>query len=143
MRRPLLFACAPVVACMATLAACDPTGSLRDDPADVVFLAMDAEQNAYPDALFQGRVTLDAQGCLRLDTPDRHTVIWPHGYTLDAVGGALRVKGGGGREVGAVGESFRFGGGELASLENVGHISAATRARAEARCPGRYWMAAP
>lgn len=146
MRHPLFAAGASILACLATLAACDPsatTGSLRHDPSEVVFLAMDAEQNAYPQALFQGRVTLDAQGCLRLETPDRHTVIWPHGYTLEADGGELRVNGGGGREVGAVGGSFRFGGGELTSLEHVGHLSATTRARAEERCPGRYWMAAP
>jgi hypothetical protein len=146
MRHPLLSASASVLTCLATLAACDPsaaTESLRDDPSDVVFLAMDAEQNVYPDALFQGRVTLDAQGCLRLATADQHTVIWPHGYTLEADGGELRVKAAGGREVGAVGGSFRFGGGELTSLEHVGHLSATTRAQAEARCPGRYWMAAP
>ena len=144
MRHPL-FAGAPVLAC---LAACDPsastgTGATVDDPSAVVFLAVEAGQDAYMDALFQGRVTRDAQGCLRLDTSDRHTVIWPHGYTLEARGGALVVKDGQGREVGAVGGTFSFGGGETASLDQLRYLSAATRARAEESCPGRYWFAAP
>jgi hypothetical protein len=135
--RPPLLSLAPVLACFA---ACDPsasTGTSVDDPSAVVFLAMEAQQDAYMDALFQGRVTLDAQGCLRLEGHDQHTVVWPRGYTLETRGSALLVKDGQGREVGTVGESFRFGGGE------VGHLSAATRARAEESCPGRYWLAAP
>ena len=144
MRHPLL-ALTPVLAC---LAACDPsagTGILTsvDDPSAVVFLAMEAQQDAYMDALFQGRVTRDAEGCLRLDRGDRHTVVWPHGYTLETRGNALLVKNGQGREVGTVDGAFRFGGGEVTSLGHLGQLSAATRARAEESCPGRYWLAAP
>jgi hypothetical protein len=144
--RHSLLSLTPVLAC---LAACDPSGStgargnLVDDPSAVVFLAMEAGQDAYMDALFQGRVTSDAQGCLRLETSDRHTVIWPHGYTLEARGSALLVKDGQGREVGAVDGTFRFGGGEVPSLDHVNHLSAATRTQAEQSCPGRYWLAAP
>jgi hypothetical protein len=140
MRHPLLYLGAPLLAC---LTACGPSATLVEDPSAVVFLAMDASQGAYMDALFQGRVTLDAQGCLRLDAGNRDTVIWPHGYTLDTRGDALVVKDAQGREVGTVGGSFRFGGGEVNSLEQVSHLSATTRARAEERCPGRYWFAAP
>ena len=146
MRHPLLFLGAPLLAC---LAACDPSAStgtranLVDDPSAVVFLAFDESQSAYMDALFQGWVTRDAQGCLRLDAGDRDTVIWPHGYTLEIRGEVLVVKDAQGRQVGTVGGSFRFGGGEVTSLEQVSHLSAATRARAEESCPGRYWFASP
>jgi hypothetical protein len=140
MRHPLLSLGAPLLAC---LAACDPSATSVEDPSAVVFLAQNASQGPYMSALFQGRVTLDAQGCLRLDAGDRDTVIWPHGYTLDLRGGALVVKDAQGREVGAVGGSFRFGGGEVTSLEQVSQLSAETRARAEQSCPGRYWFASP
>jgi len=139
MRHPLLSLAAPVLAC---LAACDPSASTSvDDPSAVVFLALDTHQDMYMDALFQGRVTLDAQGCLRLGSGAGDTVIWPHGYTLDTRGGTLVVKDAQGREVGAVGGSFRFGGGEVTSLDQVNHVSATTRTKAEESCPGRYWFA--
>ena len=147
MRRTLLSAGTPILACFA-LAACDPAAGTRprttlDDPPGVVFLAEETAANAYMDALFQGGVTLDTQGCLRLDTSERHTVVWPHGYTLEASSGAFRVKDEQGRLVGTIGGSFRFGGGEVPSLASVVNLSASARAQAEANCPGRYWLASP
>ncbi|HEU4558727.1 MAG TPA: hypothetical protein VFS20_12795 [Longimicrobium sp.] len=126
-----------------TLAACEaknrsPTLSQTDLPA--VFIVQGAPATAVMDALFQGRVTLDAQGCLRLEnTGDQHTVVWPHGFTLEERGGALFVKDAAGREVGRVGGSFRFGGGETPVLHQ-GVVSEESRKLAESRCPGRYWI---
>ncbi|MFL5383492.1 MAG: hypothetical protein ACJ8GN_13320 [Longimicrobiaceae bacterium] len=140
MRHPLLSLGAPLLAC---LAACEPSATAVEYPPAIVFLALNASQDAYMEALFQGRVTLDAQGCLRLDAGDRDTVIWPHGYTLDTRGGALVVKDAQGRDVGTVGGSFRLGGGEVSSLDQVSRLSAETRAQAEESCPGRYWFASP
>jgi hypothetical protein len=149
MRRSLLSR-VPVLACLATLAVCGPAGSngtgptlaVSGDPSTVVFLAQDTPPVAYMEALFIGRVTRDAQGCLRLDTDDRHTVIWPRGYTLEANGAALVVKDDQGHAVGTVEGSFRVPGGEVPSLDFVDNLAEQTRAQA-ANCPGRYWVAAP
>ena len=98
------------------------------------------EPSAVMDALFTGRVIEDAQGCLRLDSPDRHTVIWPQGFQLAARGGSAAVLDGGGREVGTIGASFRLGGGEVTQVP-VDMLTAADAQVAAARCPGRYWLA--
>lgn len=150
MRSPLLSAVAPVLVCLAALACGSPAGdddgptlAAAADPSAVVFLAQDAPPSLGMDALYQGRVLRDAQGCLRLEAWDQRTVIWPHGYTLEARGGALRVKDAQGREVGTVGGSFRMGGGEIPSLDYVEHLSTEKRARATESCPGGYWVAAP
>lgn len=59
--------------------------------------------DAVMDALFEGRVTRDDDGCLRLDTPDAHTVVWPFGFSLAARDGKLVVQDAGGAVVGRVG----------------------------------------
>ncbi len=132
-------------ACTVALAACSspkvegPTFTRNDGPA--VFIVQGAPARAVMDALFQGRVTLDAQGCLRLDDVggDRHTVVWPHGFTIEERGSALFVKDAAGNDVGRVGGSFRFGGGETLVLHE-GVVSEESRLLAESRCPGRYWI---
>ena len=94
------------------------------------------------DALFQGRVVTDAAGCIRLDSPppDAGTVVWPFGFTLAREGRVLSVRDAAGREVGRIGGSFRFGGGHVPFLHEGTGFSAAERARAEARCPGTFWI---
>lgn len=148
MRRTLLSAGAPLLACIA-LAACDPSAStggpsrILADLRSVVFLTQETTPAAFMDALFTGRITRDAQGCLRLDTSERHTVVWPHGYTLESRGDGLLVRDEQGREVGTVGGSFRVGGGEVPSLDYVEHLSPEARTQAAESCPGRYWLASP
>jgi hypothetical protein len=76
-------------------------------------------------------------GCLRLDTPDTHTVIWPKGFDL---GADLRVRDDRGAVVGRIGGAFRLGGGEVPSLHDGIPLSEADRVRAGSRCPGRFWI---
>lgn len=56
-----------------------PSALLNAD--EVVFLSQQARPNANMEALFNGRVFLDALGCFRLDIPDveelNTTVVWP------------------------------------------------------------------
>lgn len=129
------------------LAACSPDGSAdplrlsRAGGADgTVFLTLDASPGVWMEALAVGPVERDAAGCLRLGGPDRHTVVWPMGFRLAGDGDDLRVVDAGGRVVGPVGGSFRLSGGEVATLHDGLPISEETRAEAEARCPGRYWL---
>jgi hypothetical protein len=110
----------------------------RNEPSEI-FLVQAAPPAFVMDALFQGRVSRDLQGCLRLEGGDRYTVIWPHGFTLAERGDELFVKDAAGRDVGRIGGSFRFGGGETAAL-HAGVVSDEARQLAESRCPGRYWI---
>lgn len=110
--------------------------------ADVHFFAQDEVPEVVPDALFEGRVLLDDAGCLRLDGPDAHTVIWPKGYSLTVTDGALAVRDGGGEPVGRIGGTFRLGGGEVPFLHDGIPMAKADREAAEAACPGRFWIVA-
>lgn len=110
------------------------------DEAQALFFTQEAPQDVVMQALFQGRVSLDAEGCLRAESlGEQPTVIWPAGYVLEAHGGGLRVKNGDGDVIGRVGGSFRFGGG-IGNLDYAG-ISEAERQLAAARCPGDIWIA--
>lgn len=109
----------------------------------VTFLTMRIDPDVHMEALFQGRVLADEEGCLRLDTEDRHTVVWPKGYGFYAPGSTIWILDAGGEVIGRVGEDFRLGGGEVTELHDGLGFTAADRALAEAHCPGRYWIASP
>lgn len=104
---------------------------------DIMFLTAAQPARESMQALFEGRVVVDPAGCIRLDSPDPATVIWPHGFRLAVQRGQLLVRDGTGREIGRIGGAFRFGGGEVPTLSAsilAGHAAVA------ARCPGRYWI---
>lgn len=137
---------APAACLLALAAACDSTSidgpDLNNGPQPAtVFLTQEEPQGAFMDALFQGRISLDDEGCLRAESTggSRPTVIWPAGYTLESSLGALRVKDADGEVVGVVGGAFSIGGGH-GRLEFV-DLSPAERALAETRCPGEVWLA--
>lgn len=106
----------------------------------VVFISMKVSATDAMSALFEGAVLADEEGCLRLDSVDRHTVVWPHGYGFDAGGGTVRILDADGGLVGRVGEDFSLGGGEVTSLHDGLGFTQADRDLAEEHCPGRYWI---
>ncbi|MDH3223344.1 MAG: hypothetical protein OEO23_06480 [Gemmatimonadota bacterium] len=123
------------------LAGCPGPTSVELGPdAPILFLTQLEAQSTVLQALYQGRVNLDQQGCLRLEgTADRHTVIWPHGFGLARDKVSVIVQDPDGREKVRVGENTRFGGGEVVDLP-TGLLSAGMAAAARERCPGRYWI---
>jgi hypothetical protein len=123
------------------VAGCSPIEELvtPGSQASPVILSRSHEPNAMMDALFTGRVIADARGCLRLDGPDQHTVIWPQGFTIARRGATWAVLDATGGNAGTVGGSFRLGGGELTEVPSD-MLSAADQQRAST-CPGRYWLA--
>lgn len=130
---------------MLFLAGCGRAGEEGDSllslgGGETLFFTQTVVPDAVMDALFQGRVSRDVAGCLRLDLDDRHTVIWPKGFSLDRRPGHLVVLDAGGDAVGRIGGHFRLGGGEVPFLHAGIPLSDADRERAEARCPGRYWI---
>ena len=106
----------------------------------IVFLAMRVVPTAHMEALSEAQILLDAQGCLRRGSADRHTMVWPHGWTFDAAGDGIRILDEDGALVGHVGEAFSLGGGEVTSLPDHMGFTDADRELAEAHCPGRYWI---
>lgn len=131
---------------LALLAACSTAGDdglapvPLADATGVIFITQNVVPGLTMEALFQGRVVLDGAGCLRLDSPDPATVVWPKGFTIVADGDTLRVRDASGRVIGHVGGRFNLGGGELGSLHASVPVSDADRARAHASCPGGYWI---
>jgi hypothetical protein len=107
---------------------------------ETVFLTQNVVPVAVMTALFDGRVVRDEAGCLRFDSPDPATVVWPKGFTLEVAGEILRVRDAAGAVLGRIGEGFRLGGGEVPSLHPGVGMSNADRARAESTCPGRFWI---
>jgi hypothetical protein len=116
----------------------EPLSARRGD--GVIFLVQNVRPNAVMDALFEGRVAADDNGCLRLQGPDPATVVWPYRATLDTVDGQQRVRAEGGRIIGTIGGTFRLGGGEVQTLAAGNGISAADAERARSTCPGKYWI---
>jgi hypothetical protein len=133
------------IAFVAVLLAACSTGE-NDDPFDpllfqartgVIFVAQNVVPVAVMEALFEGRVIADAAGCLRFDSPDPATIVWPKGFTISESAGTMIVRNDAGRQIGQIGGSFRLGGGELSLVQDV---SDADRQRLESSCPGRYWI---
>lgn len=137
------------VLALAVLAACsspdvqgpgDAPRPLAGADADVAFLNQSTDPPVVMTALFEGRSDRDGSGCLRLDLPGEHTVIWPAGFTLaQAADGVSRVLDAEGVEIGRIGGRFRLGGGEVAALHEGVPVTEADRRTARERCPGRYW----
>ena len=115
-----------------------PAGLLIED--DVVFVTQSVVPDAVMQALFEGRVVRDEAGCLRLDSVDDATVVWPKDHRLDRRNGGFAVLDPAGRVIGLIGGAFRLGGGEVPTLHDGILVSAADRERAQSRCPGRFWI---
>lgn len=104
-------------------------------------LAASFPRNTTPDALFQGMIEADGEGCLRVVSGEPATVLWPLGFTLTERAGSHRILDGTGAEVGALGiDTFRLGGGFVSFLDEGSGLSAADRQVARERCPGSYWL---
>lgn len=107
---------------------------------DAYFIRQLEKPGAVMEALFQGRVVKDRNGCLRLQPPTAATVIWPFGSTLEVRSEGEWVVGADGRDIGKIGSSFRFGGG-VVPIPHGGigfHEPRITEIRT--RCPGRFWI---
>jgi hypothetical protein len=121
-------------------AACTAIPTDGADLGEVLFLTESQPATFQMEALYKGAVVADAAGCLRLASESAHTVVWPHGFELRRRDGALAVIDPGGREIGRVGGSFTFGGGEVPTLHEGIALSGTQKAVALERCPGRYWI---
>jgi hypothetical protein len=104
-----------------------------------VFLVQREPQGAVMEALYQGKVVRDAQGCLRIEGADPATVVWPYGFTLEERGADLQVKDAAGRVLGRIGGTFKFGGGHVPP-GNYAFLPEPDRATAATRCPGDVWI---
>lgn len=133
---------------MMVLAACsDPLSTVSTSP-NLQVLSADGvkliTQNLVPaaamDALFEGSVVADEQGCIRLDAEDDATVIWPHGFTLQSTTEGLVIQDESGGSAGRLGDDFSLPGGEVTSLTDAMGFTDADRSLAEQHCPGRYWI---
>lgn len=133
---------------MMVLAACsDPLSTVSTSP-NLQVLSADGvkliTQNLVPadamDALFEGSVVADDQGCIRLDAEDDATVIWPHGFTLQSTTEGLVIQDESGESAGRLGDDFSLPGGEVTFLTDAMGFTEADRNLAEQHCPGRYWI---
>lgn len=119
----------------------ESTGNLGAGEAPL-FVTQTAAQTASMQALFEGRVVLDDQGCIRLESPERPMVVWPFGFSIVQAGGEHTVLDSDQQAIGTIGEagSFRLSGGEVPTLHQQIPVSAIDRERALANCPGIYWI---
>ena len=92
------------------------------------------------EALFTGGLVVDDNGCIRLDSPDDATVIWPHGYRLDLVAGVGLVRDDHGRAVGLLDGDFALAGGEVPELPPAMGFTQSDASYLAVHCPGRYWI---
>jgi len=133
-------------------AACAALGACGQDatgPSDrfrpYVFLTQPHDLGFYPEALFQGVVSVDTEGCIRLTgpEPDNSTVVWPAGATIERSGHAPRVLDRHGVEIGTLGGGFTLGGGHTPNLAAITDLSEAEMDTVRTRCPGLFWLVSP
>lgn len=142
MKRSILFALLPFAAACGGDLGPEPNLTGNENPDGVVFLAQSQPPAVHMQALYQGLVTRDAEGCLRVQGHEGRagaTVVWPYGSRLEARGGALLVKDASGREMGRIGGTFKMGGGY--SSDRAASLTDADRALARQRCVGEFWIA--
>lgn len=108
---------------------------------ELLFLTMRTTPEVHMEALFEGAVVGDAAGCLRLDSPDDATVVWPRGWGFEQRDGTIVILNANGELVARIGEGLRLGGGEVETLPAVLGFTQADRDLAERHCPGKYWIA--
>lgn len=129
-----LTACSSPTAPDAPILNAGPNGN------EALFFTLNATPDANMEALFEGRVLLGADGCLRLESSEAPTVIWPVGFSLQEREGELLVRDAEDRAVGRIGGHFRLGGGTVPELNERMALDEDVLQRADARCPGRYWI---
>jgi hypothetical protein len=108
---------------------------------DAVFLVHKTPHPNGMDALYEGSVDRDPQGCLRVDADGGAVVIWPYGFTLRTRSGGLYVENAEGRTVGRIGGDFRMGGGLVDAVHLDTYLSEIDRARAAVCHADSYWIA--
>lgn len=111
----------------------------------LLFLKQEIVPDIYMDADYQGPVTADASGCMRLASEGTYevTAIWPEGYELRQTSASAEIVDRSGNTVGLLGETFDFSGGEVEQLTSAAGFTEADQDLAAERCPGRYWVVAP
>src|SRR5688572_21646437 len=119
--------CALLVAC-----ADEPPGP------QPLFLTQTRPASESMQALFVGPLSVDGAGCIRMAGPDRHTVVWPYGFSLADRGDEWSGLDAAGRDVGRIGARMRIAGGEVSTLAEGMVVSGAEDALR--RCPGRFWI---
>lgn len=125
------------------LPGCSGEGLLNSgDDQQAVFLVHKTPHANAMDALYEGSVDLDPQGCLRVESSGGVTVvIWPYGFNLRTRSGGLYVENADGRTVGQIGGDFRMGGGQVDAEHVDTYLSQADRTRAEVCHADKYWIA--
>lgn len=111
----------------------------------VLLFTQEIEPGVAMDADYQGQVTADENGCMRLSSTGEYdvTAVWPMGYDLSRTGETLTVVNDKGTMVGELGDTFAFAGGEVMELTDAAGFTSADQALAAEQCPGRYWIVSP
>lgn len=108
---------------------------------EVRFITLRAPQNAVMEALHTGVVQVAIDGCVRSqEITSQPTIVWPQGYTLEAITGGHQVRREDGSVLGQLGSSFTFGGGVVEDVTAALGFTEQDQAVLRSACPGRYWI---
>lgn len=104
----------------------------------------EGEPRATPDAMYSRELTLDDNGCLRLDSKptEKYLLIWPPGYTIKAEGNKVSILDEENRMVATTGRKIKVSGGEIPgqSIEGIAYLSKRLQRELPRRCAGPYWL---
>ena len=110
----------------------------RPPASDRLFFPTVPRQQAYPAALFSGRLA-EHSGCLLAGGRRGAVLLWPDGYTeRTGQDGRTQVFDENGTVVGTVGESVALGGGSVGASFDTRAFQQTPDA-----CGHRYWLVAP
>ena len=125
------------------IAACDgETPLVPVVTEDVLLVTQPDDFTVFLSSEYRGEVVLDEAGCFRLDLepPNNATLVWPSGTSLWARGDRLELQDDRGRQIVALGTSFRFIGGFVVGLGEVTDLSPMEQESVRMRCPGSFWL---
>ncbi len=103
----------------------------------IIYFPRQAPAVGGMEALLEGTLILDDNGCLRvqhesMSLAESPVVIWHYDFSLETAGEEITVLNGDGEPVGRVGEWTRMGGGEGGRMLAAPEMPEA--------CPGPYWI---
>ena len=120
-----------------------PSLNFGGDPSEVVFVSLQSDPNAWPEALYQGGLLIDDEGCLRLQGwSSNPAVVWPTGYRLSSIDGRLFIRDAQGEVRARLDADFQLGGGEMQTVDHL-DLSSSSRTALATHCPGTYYLASP
>ncbi len=119
------------------VAACSQEPTTASAPDSEVFFPRQLGGTSTDAALLKGKLVLDDQGCIRVNSDAGYLLLWPEDFSVRGTGSSVQILDGQERVVARIGDQVEMSGGAVDTHEWP-HSKAVQDLPAE--CKGPYWM---